>query len=98
MTTLTRRVSSRRGVIVDTDAGVDDAQALALLFNNSSEAEILGVICCHGNTTLDNVVGNVCATMEMWSVDTEIPVYIGAAGPLLGNRIVAEEWFVTTTP
>lgn len=85
----------RRALIVDTDAGTDDAQALALVFHPSSDVDVLGVICCQGNATLLNVVGNVCAIMDKWAVPAEVPVFLGADRPLVGPRLGAEFWCVS---
>ena len=84
----------RRALIVDTDAGTDDAQALALVFHPSSNVDVLGVICCQGNATLSNVVGNVCAIMDKWAVPAEVPVFLGADRPLVAPRLGAEFWCV----
>jgi inosine-uridine nucleoside N-ribohydrolase len=53
-------------VIVDVDAGVDDAMALLLLLSadGKKDIEILGITCCHGNTNVNNVCINVLRLLE----------------------------------
>jgi inosine-uridine nucleoside N-ribohydrolase len=53
-------------VIVDVDAGVDDAMALLLLLSadGRKDIEILGITCSHGNTHVDNVCINVLRLLE----------------------------------
>jgi len=53
-------------VIVDVDAGVDDAMALLLLLAADSQKaiEILGITCCHGNTSVNNVCINILRLLE----------------------------------
>jgi hypothetical protein len=53
-------------VIVDVDAGVDDAMALLLLLAADSQRniEILGITCCHGNTSVNNVCINILRLLE----------------------------------
>lgn len=53
-------------VIVDVDAGIDDAMALLLLLaaDSQKDIEILGITCCHGNTSVNNVCINVLRLLE----------------------------------
>ena len=64
--------------IIDTDCGVDDAQALFVLLRarELKQLEIAAITCTHGNSTLDSVVGNVCAVLELFGVRS-IPVFRG---------------------
>lgn len=63
----------QKNVIVDCDAGIDDALALILLLNahKTKKIKILAVTCVYGNTTVNNVVRNVCRTMNTCQV-TEV--------------------------
>ncbi len=55
-------------LIVDTDCGVDDAEALLLALSlTDSELDLLGVCCVHGNTSLDNVCSNVLRVLKIAS-------------------------------
>ena len=56
-------------VIIDTDAGPDDAAAIfvALNYNKyafNSSLEVIGITCVYGNTAVDNVVVNVLKTLQ----------------------------------
>jgi len=56
-------------VIIDTDAGPDDAAAIFLALNYdkysyNSSSEVIAVTCVHGNTAVDNVVVNVLKTLQ----------------------------------
>lgn len=71
-------------VIVDVDAGVDDAVALLLLLSadGQKDIEILGITCSHGNTHVNNVCVNVLRLLKAVG-RSDIPVYRGAEGPLI---------------
>mgnify|MGYP001034738322 CR=1 FL=1 len=68
-------------LVVDTDAGVDDAAALVwLLEQDRYPVNLLGVTTVAGNSTVDNVTNNVLILLEA-AGRTDIPVTIGAAEP-----------------
>lgn len=77
-------------LLVDVDCGVDDAQALMLAFA-APHVEILGITCCHGNSTLENVCRNVLRVLKTCN-RLQIPVYGGATRPLLGNSLHASNY------
>jgi purine nucleosidase len=68
-----------RKVIIDCDAGVDDATALILAMNYS-RFEILGITTVFGNAYLDQTTKNALTVVELSK--RNIPVYKGAAKPL----------------
>ncbi|XP_060944739.1 inosine-uridine preferring nucleoside hydrolase isoform X2 [Limanda limanda] len=74
-------------LLVDVDCGVDDAQAIMLALA-APNVELLGVTCVHGNTTVDNVCKNALRVLQACN-RLEIPVFKGAAKPILGNTIDA---------
>uniref|UniRef100_A0A8C5LTM7 Inosine/uridine-preferring nucleoside hydrolase domain-containing protein n=1 Tax=Leptobrachium leishanense TaxID=445787 RepID=A0A8C5LTM7_9ANUR len=81
-------MASKKLLLVDLDCGVDDAQALMSALA-APGIEILGITCCHGNTTLDNVTCwprhiLYCSTATLDNAFLQIPVYKGASAPLLG--------------
>ena len=82
------------GFIVDCDAGVDDAQALyTLLRAHSTRAiRLLAVVCTAGNAPLASVLGNVCAVLDSYGGVEDVPVYAGAARPLLRSATPSSEW------
>jgi len=64
-------------VIIDTDAGGDDAQCilLALAEAKRTNKTILGITCVNGNATVQDVAVNVLITLTI--ADSKIPVYKG---------------------
>ena len=81
---------------VDTDAGIDDAQALFVLLRAQElgKLRIAGISCSHGNVPLAHVVGNVCAVLASFScpLASRVPVYVGADAPLCARSTSAAEW------
>lgn len=55
---------SQKLMIIDTDCGIDDAQAIMLALS-SSNVKILGITCCFGNTDVDNVCQNVLRVLHV---------------------------------
>jgi Inosine-uridine nucleoside N-ribohydrolase len=55
-----------RKVILDVDAGIDDAWALLLMLKAEQKnlIEIIAITCCHGNAELSEVVDNVCRVLQ----------------------------------
>ncbi len=51
-------------VIVDTDCGVDDAEALIFCISRKNY-KVLGITCVGGNTGLNNVAGNVLRVLNV---------------------------------
>lgn len=58
--------SAPQKLIIDTDAGVDDALAImmAAAAHREGKVSILAITCIHGNTDIDNVTRNVFLTLE----------------------------------
>ncbi|XP_034952381.1 inosine-uridine preferring nucleoside hydrolase-like [Chelonus insularis] len=75
---------SPKNIIVDVDAGHDDAVALILLLSAHRNHQIVikAITCVAGNTDIDNVIKNVYRTLEVCDT-TDIPVYRGACSPLI---------------
>jgi purine nucleosidase len=69
-------------LILDTDGGVDDAQALLLLIAAGRAPDVITTV--FGNVSLDAATRNVLATLAV--AGAAIPVHTGAAQPL------AQEW------
>lgn len=55
---------SQKLMIIDTDCGIDDAQAIMLALASSS-VKILGITCCFGNSDVDNVCQNVLRVLSV---------------------------------
>lgn len=81
----TRNASVVEGnfLIIDTDCGVDDALAIMLALDHDN-TDVKAITCCHGNTTLENVWGNVYRVLKICG-RLDISVYPGADKPLLGG-------------
>lgn len=62
-----RKVQAPKSIIVDCDAGLDDALALIVLLAGHVDfkIEIKAVTCVNGNTNVDNVVKNVFRTLDV---------------------------------
>lgn len=62
-----RKIKAPKSIIVDCDAGLDDALALIILLAGhvTREIEIKAVTCVNGNTNVDNVVKNVFRTLDV---------------------------------
>ena len=69
-------------IVIDCDAGIDDAQAIMIAL--SQDVDVLGITCTFGNVDVDQVTKNVLKTLEVCG-RTEIPVYKGAHRPLIGK-------------
>jgi purine nucleosidase/non-specific riboncleoside hydrolase len=72
-------------LILDTDGGVDDAQALLLLIAAGRAPWAITTVC--GNVDLDAATENVLATLAVAGVD--IPVHMGAEAPLAQELVHA---------
>ena len=72
-------------VIIDTDPGIDDAQAIlfALL---CGEFQIDALTTVFGNVPAKTAAANVLRLLEM-AGRPEIPVYLGAVEPLVRRRL-----------
>lgn len=70
----------RRKFLIDTDTASDDAVALVMALRDPG-VEVLAITVVAGNVGLDQAVQNALYTVEL--VGSDVPVYAGAAGPLL---------------
>ncbi|XP_069010237.1 inosine-uridine preferring nucleoside hydrolase isoform X2 [Embiotoca jacksoni] len=77
-------------LLVDVDCGVDDAQAIMLALA-APNVELLAITCVHGNTTVENVCKNTLRVLQACN-KLEIPVFKGAAKPIIGNSISAADF------
>ena len=76
--------NSKEKIIIDTDSGVDDAQAILIALSKefSDRVEVVGITCCSGNVQVDQVSINVLKVLTV-AGRLDIPVYKGASKPLL---------------
>lgn len=71
-----------RKVIIDTDAGIDDAIAIMIALSYEDDLEIKGITTLTGNTYVDQVTKNVLRILDYFGRD-DIKVYKGASKPLV---------------
>jgi len=69
-------------IVIDADTGVDDAAAISYLLTRSDLVNILGITAVAGNTTVENAANNALILLDT-AQRTDIPVVVGAAGPLV---------------
>jgi purine nucleosidase len=72
--------------LIDTDPGLDDIHAIAMAIRHLPAAEIV-VTTVAGNVGIDIVTTN--ARWLLGALGPDIPVYAGARGPLLGQKVEA---------
>ena len=78
---------SRAPLILDTDGGVDDAQALMMLLAAGVVPEAITTV--FGNVALEAATRNVLTVLSVCGA--EVPVHAGQPAPLLAPRIEATE-------
>lgn len=78
-----------KNIILDCDPGHDDAVAIMLALGNP-EINVLGITTVGGNQTLQKVTRNAQAIVTMCG-RKDVPIYAGAAQPLLHKIEVAAE-------
>ncbi|XP_046841471.1 inosine-uridine preferring nucleoside hydrolase-like [Xenia sp. Carnegie-2017] len=71
-------------VIIDTDCGVDDAQAIVIALSKqfSDTIDVIGITCCSGNVSVNQVTINVLKVLTVLG-RLDIPVYKGCEKPLI---------------
>ena len=64
-------------MILDTDIGGDDAQALIYAINQAKKTNrtIIGITCINGNAFVEDVAKNAVIIQSL--CDTNIPIYLG---------------------
>ncbi|MBN3299628.1 IUNH hydrolase, partial [Amia calva] len=80
-------------LLVDADCGIDDAQAIMMALA-APHVRILGITCCFGNTSVENVCRNTLRVLNVCQ-RTEVPVFCGAACPLVGTSDLLTSHFGT---
>lgn len=77
----------RRRLVLDTDGGVDDAQALLMLIAAGCAPDMITTV--FGNVDLDQATGNILDVLAV-ACRPDIPVYAGADRPLVQARVDAK--------
>ncbi|XP_034566266.1 inosine-uridine preferring nucleoside hydrolase [Notolabrus celidotus] len=72
----------KKQVIIDTDCGIDDAQAIMMALA-APNIQVVGITCVFGNAALDYVCQNVLRVLSVCEREG-IPVFRGSSGPLIG--------------
>jgi purine nucleosidase len=70
---------------IDTDCGVDDALALAMLARSRDAVEIVSVSAVFGNTYVDQAAANARGVLRLAGCPAE--VYIGAGSGVAKRRV-----------
>ncbi|KAM9358004.1 inosine-uridine preferring nucleoside hydrolase [Symphorus nematophorus] len=73
---------AKKQVIIDTDCGIDDAQAIMMALA-APNIEVVAVTCVFGNASIENVCQNVLRVLSVCEREG-IPVFRGSGGPLVG--------------
>ncbi|MDE1166833.1 MAG: nucleoside hydrolase [Pseudomonas sp.] len=76
-------------LIIDTDPGADDVVALLLALASPEQLSVRAITTVAGNVTVDKTSRNARLARE-WAGREEVPVYAGAARPLVRAPIYAE--------
>jgi purine nucleosidase/non-specific riboncleoside hydrolase len=74
-------------LILDTDGGVDDAQALLMLLAAGRVPDAITTV--FGNVDLESATRNILTVLAVAGAD--VPVHMGAGGPLIGAAVSARE-------
>lgn len=80
---------SPRPIIIDTDPGQDDAVAIMLALGRRDALDVLGITAVAGNVGLPLTVKNSLKLLEL-AGRTDVPVFAGAAAPLMVPLETAE--------
>lgn len=73
-------------VIIDTDPGVDDAQAILFALRLKASFQIEAITTVFGNCEVTTATRNARKLLELSGVD-HVPVFMGAAEPLIGESL-----------
>jgi purine nucleosidase len=71
--------------LYDCDPGADDALAMLFALDRPDALDMIAVTCVAGNVGLESVVKNARRVLEL-SSRQDIPVYSGAARPIMASR------------
>ncbi|CAH1250664.1 Hypp8892 [Branchiostoma lanceolatum] len=85
-----RSAEDKKLIVLDVDCGHDDAQAIMLALTRPN-VQVLGITCVAGNVDVNQVCRNVLRILKVFG-RLDVPVYRGAAVPILGNHIDARYW------
>nr|ATU82427.1 venom hydrolase-like protein [Lethocerus distinctifemur] len=72
----------RTKVIMDVDAGADDAMAIMIAVSSVKKIDVIAITCVNGNTGVHNVTKNVLKTLKVAN-RLDIPVHAGSEDALV---------------
>ncbi|XP_070565979.1 inosine-uridine preferring nucleoside hydrolase-like isoform X2 [Ptychodera flava] len=72
-------------VLIDCDAGVDDAEGIAVALTTPN-VEVVGITCVNGNTNVENVCRNVLTLLTYYGKEREVPVFKGCTKPIINSE------------
>lgn len=75
---------ARKKLLIDTDAGIDDAQAILMALQDP-DVDVIGITCVAGNANAKQVGLNVLRVLQV-ADQMNIPVFVGCNEPLLGDK------------
>ena len=78
-----------QSIIIDTDPGQDDALAILLALAHSRSLDILGITAVCGNIDVGTAAANALKVLALAGRE-DVPVFLGAAAPLVGELVTAE--------
>ncbi|XP_008336865.1 inosine-uridine preferring nucleoside hydrolase [Cynoglossus semilaevis] len=81
----------KKQIIIDTDCGIDDAQAIMMALA-APHVHILGITCVFGNAAVENVCQNVLAVLSVCEQEG-IPVFRGSGSPLVTGSCLINDHF-----
>lgn len=79
----------KQSIIIDTDPGQDDALAILLALAHSESIDILGITAVCGNISVKATAANALKVLALAGRE-DVPVFLGAASPLVGKLVTAE--------
>ena len=80
---------SKQSIIIDTDPGQDDALAILMALANNELLEVLGITAVCGNIGVRATAANALKVLRLAGRE-DVPVFVGAAAPILGGLVTAE--------
>ncbi|XP_033731626.1 pyrimidine-specific ribonucleoside hydrolase RihA-like isoform X2 [Pecten maximus] len=82
--------TQRKMLIIDTDGGIDDAQAIFMMLD-STEYDVIALTCVRGNSGVEQVVCNVLKILRA-ADKLNIPVFPGTAFSILGQKEIKNSY------
>ncbi|CAJ0945795.1 unnamed protein product, partial [Mesorhabditis belari] len=77
-------------LVIDTDGVCDDIRAICMALTRPG-VEVLAITCVQGCTPVHQAALNVIRAQRASGIEKRIPVYMGAADPLIAREVVTDE-------